>query len=307
MRRISCLRFLAILTTAIFPLVSQAQVESPLAIVPEDREVILSLNFRKIVDSPLFQKVLEEKGGTKARARLQVFRNLTGVDLLEDLDRATFWCRIEDDSSVVLHFQGRFDREKLVNLLMANEKYRERSQMGFTIHEWYDKGEERMKYGAFLRDGSVLIANASPALEASLSVSESGKGLLSSAKADLLPDGHSSAAAWGIVFKPDRPIPGGRFKGSLQAQSLSGTVTLGTRDLVALLSVNAESPEAAQNWYDLAKGCVAFFRLQEERPELRRLAESARVSLGLGPTLVELEASVSNEVLSRLIEQRGSR
>lgn len=294
----------ALLTILVLQISAGSAAGDPLQFVPADTEVVLSLNVRQVVDSPLFQQILDERGGRKARARLRVFRNLTGVDLLKDLDRAYLWCRVNDDDSVVLLFEGRFDQEALTDLLMANEEYRTQVYLGHTLHEWFDKKEERMKYGTFLSDGSVLIANHLPALKNALSVSRDGTGLLSSAKADFLPVGRDTAAFWGVVFNPGRSIPGRAFKGSMSAECASASVTLGEQVLVLRMDVKADSPEAAQDWHDLVRGLVAFLHLQEERSELQRLAESAKVSLVPEQETVGVEASLPIDEFIRLLPKK---
>lgn len=296
-------RMLALVAAVCLSITAAAQAMDPLPYVPSDTEVLLSLNVRQIADNPRFQTALEEKGGAKAQAGMRVFEKLTGINILEDIDRAFLWCRMGDDGSVLLLLQGRFDEAALTDLLVLNEKYDSRTIDGVTVHEWHDEKEDRMKFGVFLADGSVMIANRLDTVQNALAAARTGSGLLSSHKAGFLPADRDLAAAWGIVFRPDKAVAGRKGHGLLSAECAAGMLELGAQEVGAHVEVTAESAQAARHWQDLARGWLALLLLQEDSPEIRDVARNAVVSAGTDNRVI-LDLSLSYETLVQLMEKR---
>ncbi len=250
------------------------------------------------------QKFLTQIGGDQAKAGLQVLNNLTGVDLMKDLDRVYVWGRVKDDNSVVAVFQGRFNHDKPITLLKANPKYAEGNYKGVTTHEWFDDKEKRVKFGAFLTDGSAVIANQRESLQATIDANGSDKGFHSTPKAQLLPSGYKDSTAWGLLIRPDRAFPNGEFKDTLQAGSATAMITLRDGKVALRLSVNTDSAEAAAQWQKLAQGGLAFLQLQKENAEARELAASAKVSLDSKANRVSLDVEIAEEKVIELIRKK---
>jgi hypothetical protein len=257
-----------------------AAAENPLTLVPAGTEFIAAVNVRQIVDSPLFQRLLEEKGGQAARAKLQVLQSLTGIALLKDLDRAVVWSRIKDDDSVTAVFQGRFDREKLLVLLKINPNYKETERNGMTVYEWFDQNEKRIKIGAFLDDGSILIANRAAEFDEALEARRGEKGFLATPQAARLPENPDQAGAWALLLKPERVMPNGQIKDTLRAESALLVITSDPTALHGRMRVHVDSPQTANDWLQLGQGLLALGRLQQNKPGLQKLAEKIHIALG---------------------------
>ncbi len=300
-------RFLAPLIALILSLAFSgvAAPINPLSLAPGDSEFVASVNFRQIADSPVGQRLLREKGGEQAQALLQVVQNLTGVDLRKDLDRAVLWGRIEEDDSVGAVFQGRFDQEKLLALLRINPQYKETSSQGLKTYEWFDEKEKRTKYGAFLADGSILIVNHPRVFEAALGAQAAGNGFLAGPKASLLPEKHEDLAAWGLLMRPERALPGGKMKDTLHVQSAILALSLEPSAVHLRFRVNLDSAGAVREWQDLMRGALALGRLQQENPGARNLAESGQVNPVEGRDAVALDLKLTTDELLGLMGAKG--
>ena len=280
-----------------------AQAEDALAYAPADSEVVISLNLRRIADSSLFQQILNERGGQQALARLRVFRNLTGVDLLKDVDRACIFGRMHDDASMLACLSGRFDRDKLSDLLKSNPQYSESTVQGRTVMTWYDEREKRAKYGAFLPDGALLVGNQPASLEAAFTAFDGRKGLLSTDKANLLPRDRDTGAAWAVLYRPHFNNAG---RETLQARSAAGRLDVDNERLAAQLILHADSREAAENWQRLFTGGLALLQLQGDNPTVQAIATAGKVSLQ-GDTSVQVDLSATHQQFLALGDKRGGR
>jgi len=298
--------FVLFLLFSLFTASHAIAADNPLSWTPADSEFIASVNLRQVADSALIQRILREKGGEKVDATLQVLKSLTGVDLLKDLDRASIWCRIDDNDSVVLLFQGRFNQDTLITLLKVNPKYQATQRSGLTMHEWFDEKEKRMKYGAFLQEGSVVICNQPQGLDAAIQAhSDASKGFLGTPKAKHLPSNSDSLAAWVMIFRPERVLPNGKFKDTLQAESVLGAFVLKPETVTVSLNVKTRTPEAGQGWLDMAKGLIALGRLQQDNAQLCNLAKGAQASLASGGKGVTLEIPMTEQDILGLLKIPG--
>jgi len=280
--------------------------DNPLSWTPADYEFIASVNLRQLADSALVQQILHEKGGDKLVAVLQVFKGITGADPLKDFDRFSLWCRIDDKDSVILLLQGRFNQEPLITLLKVNPKYQATQRSGVTMHEWFDEKEKRMKYGAFLPDGSVVICNQPQGIDAIIGAhADASKGFLGTPKAKQVPSNSDSLTAWAMIVKPERVLPNGKFKDTLKAESALATLTLNPEDVTVSLNVKTITSEAGQGWLDMAKGMIALCRLQQDNVGLRKLTEGAQVSPLSGGKGVSLEIRLTNQDTLGLLKIPG--
>lgn len=266
------LGFLAIL---LFLGSASARAGEALDMVPPDSEFLFSVNTRQIIDSSLVQKFIKEQG-EQLDAQVLVVKNLTGVDVLRNIDRVSLWGRIRDDESVVVQVSGHISEENLVALLKAGKHYSTRTVDGHKIHFWTDEDGGEAKCGTFLPDGSLLISNSESALKASLGAPASTSPFSSGPNAALVPAGSDKLSAWGIILKPHRSDLGSDFKGTLQAESAVAQVNLAADALSLQFTANTTSTEAAQGWEEMMKGGLALLRLQEENEGARWLAGLAK-------------------------------
>jgi hypothetical protein len=265
---------------------------SPLAYAPADSEIIISANLRGVIDSKLFQRMLKQKEGEKLDAQLQIVKNLVGANPLKDLDSACVWGRVDQKETIVLVVQGRFNKDALISLVKANDQYSTSVVQGFTVHQWFDDNEKRMKYGVFLDEGDVAIFNSVDTVEKCLATKAANSGFLTSPKASLIPAGSDDAAAWALLIKRDAANGDATRAMKVQPSSASAVITLTDTAIETRLVVSADSQPHAQDWLDIAKGLLAVCRLQEDNAQLRQIAESAKVSAEATGNAVAVQITV---------------
>ena len=267
-----------------------------LTCIPLGTDLIFSVNVQQIVHSPLFERIKEKKLDAQAEARLRVLQNLTGIDPLQDIQRATLFGTPGDDSSMMLRLQGRFDPAKLTSLVEAAPQYACHEVAGHKLHEWYDEREKRMKYGTFLSDGSILVGNRADRLDAALRAAASGQGMQNGA----LPAGREQAAAWALVMRPDAGRLGNK---TLSAQQLAGVLKLSPTDVAARLVLSTDTAEAAHKWLELVRGGLALLQLQNEHPVVAAIAARASVAPGPGQS-VDLNVTATHDQFLQLVRRR---
>lgn len=269
-----------------------------LSYMPGSAEVVAHLDMRAVVDSSLFRTLLE-KQGEQAQAKLNIARQFTGVDLLKDIDRVWLWGRIQDDDSVAILVEGRLNPDSLVNLLKANDSYRREDVAGSSAHTWNDGGNSR--YGVFLPNGSVLVANSRAALEGALQTKTGGSGFATTAPAKAIP---AAGHAWVFLRKPDRAIPGAEMKDTLQLETAAATLTTAANDTTLRLEGVTADAVSAVRWRELLEGLTAVAQLQSQQPDVAELFKDARVSLDEAKRQPSLELRVPNQRILKAIEEK---
>jgi hypothetical protein len=269
--------------------------------VPADAEVVASLNARQLIDSPPVQKIIAKLRATKGLDdKVALLRNLSGIDVLKDIDRISIFGRIEDDEYLGVHVDGRVDEEKLLTLLKADNQVRTTAIAGQEVYEWMDKKEKRQKYGAFLDGGTVAVWNSKRAAEAALAArADEAKAFGSTPEAALVPEGAASASAWLVVASRRDGQPLDKIKAKSVAALLN--VTTETVDLKARL--NATTPEAGAQWIAVVNGLAAFAQLQSENADLQRLGAAVRTTLSEDHTAMTADITVKVDDIVRIIEE----
>lgn len=304
------IRKLACCLTA-FALLSQVAICQPaapadamLGYVPADAELVMSLNVRQTLDSPVVQRVIEKRGGrSQLDAKLGVLGNVIGANPMKDIEHAYLWGRIDDPDSFALVVKGQFNQEALLNLVKANKDYATTEIQGLTVHTWCDRRQHKTKYGVFLPEGAVAIFSDLAGINAAIDAKNTGKGFVSTPKAAVLPLDKPEVELWSVMLKPERQVRCARFKDMLQAQSAVATLDLQESAVDAKMKVNAASPEAAKEWLDLAEGFVALGKLQQTNAALQHLATLAKASVDEASNSMTVQLHVSYEDLKGLRQQ----
>jgi hypothetical protein len=286
-------------------LVPVARAQDPLSFVPPTAEMVFSINARQVAQSPLFARVVKEIGGPQAEGGLVLLKNMTGTDFTRDIDRIHLWGRMQDDASVALHIKGRLNQENLVALAKMNKGYRTGQVQGATVHQWTDEGSGMNRYGTFLGDGSLLVANSLGAMEQALGANRQQRSFLQSASAKKVPADADSAGIWGMVLRPERALGDTNMQNLLHASAAFLRANLGAQQVDVRTRVFTDSAQRAAQWQKMVEGMFAFAQLQEENAMLATLAERASVSPATGDsTAVDVAFSLTNdEVVSFLREQ----
>jgi len=294
-RLISLFVFLAFLLPA-----SLSAAFDLLSAVPAQYEVVASLDTRKMLDSPAFQRLWAQHKKPQTDAQLALIKSLTGVDVLKDIDRVSLFSRVNDDASVGVVFEGRFDSAKLLLLVQANATYKSYALNGQTLHEWFDDKEQRTKYAAFPAPGTLMIWNSRQAAEASTSAMATPANSLGASKdAARVPADPSSQAMWGVLITRQETCPGAKLR--LTAATMTMQME-GENVTMAMRAVPESAPVAAQ-WLDLARGTKALLQIQRDNPAAAELANLVSVTPLEEGRVVEMKLTTTADRLVTLAQQ----
>lgn len=300
------MRFLLSLVLLLL-LLPAARAQDPLSFVPPTAEMVFSINGQQVAQSPLFARVVKEIGGPQAEGGLVLLKNMTGTDFTKDIERIHLWGRMQDDASVALHIKGRLNQENLVALAKMNKGYKSGEVQGAAVHQWLDEGSGQNRFGTFLGDGSLLVANSLDAMEQALGANRQQRSFLQSASAKKVPADAGSAGIWGMVLRPERALGDTNMQNLLHASAAFLRANFGAQQVDVRTRVFTDTAQRAAQWQKMVEGVFAFAQLQEENAMLATLAERASVSAAAGDsTAVDVSFALTNdEVMTFLREQAG--
>jgi len=283
------------------PLAAQTNPD-PLRWVPADAEFVACVDWRALVDSQLFQDVLKAKTTPQQLdAALGIVKNLTGSNLLTDLDRGVVWGRIGDDNSVTVVVEGRFEPEKLVTIIKANKDYRADNLAGLDFHHWHDDKDGKDKFGAFLDSGTLVLSGAAQNLVDARDTATTAGGFLRTPLAGLLP-ARGSATAYALITRPERALPAGVMDDTLQARAALLTMTMKPQDLALGLVVHADNDDAANKWMQMAQGGRALLTLQTKNANAAMIAQDIVIARGEGASTT-VSLSLPNQLVFETVNK----
>ena len=248
--------------------------------VPAEVKWFAHLDVDQFKTTQVGKAVLEQLTTEEANRKFAALQAVLGFDPRgKDLFGLTV-CGVGGRSAAIV--RGRFDTERLVTLLKANDGYQETVQEGYAIHSWIDEGKAKKQgadkarmYGAFHASGAAVLSEQLDTVAHVLAVMD-GKKEATAARPPAAPG--ATPVLVGVI----EDLAGADPKNAALKLARGATVVLGeagdrVRGRLALETVDAAT---ASNLLKVAEGKKSALLLQAvEDPRAAMLAESAAVLL----------------------------
>ncbi len=273
--------------------------------VPAEVKWFAHVDVDQLKTTEVGKAVLEQLTTDEDNRKLAALQAVFGFDPRKDLFGLTV-CGVGPRSAAIV--RGRFDAERLVTLLRANDGYEEITVEGRAIHSWIDedkakkKGPEKARmYGAFHSSGAVILSEQSDTVGHVLAVLDGAKPATAAkapAPSDLKP----------IALGVAEDLSGADPKNAALKLARSGTVVLGeaggrVRGHVALETVDSGT---ASNLLKVAEGMKSALLLNAEKdPRAAMLAESATVALE--GTTVSMKMEMPAEEIVKAVRDEAAK
>ncbi len=258
---------------------------SILSMIPNETEIVIHLNAKKLNATGIVEKMLRKKGKWDQVVAIgAVMEQLTGTNLLTGIDDVFLFGRIDEKEKGGIVIKGNLAPERLITLAKVNKRYQEFQQDGHTIYGWYDKKDERMKYGAFSSVNTLVIWNSESALHKSLEAYRQPDKRADYKKVpQIIPTGFDDAILWGLMV----PQENHHFD-HLQTEAVSMMIGSNGDQFDIHFSMAMKSEEAAKQAVKVIEGLQSLAMLQKFEKNLADIAggaqtgvQSQKVTLGL--------------------------
>ncbi len=190
-----------------------------------------------------------------------------GCDPRKDLAGVTLYGPpgVSDDGVVILG--GKFNQQQMETYVKADAAYQGEAYKGTTIHSWIDKKKNKRMWGAFMNGGSqIVISGVDSALKTALdTISGQAGSSLATQNSCNLALGTANGAV--LVAAADMSkIKGTKPNAQTLKQAKAASASIGEQgnDMVATISIEADSAVSAQQMTDMARGILAMIQLDDK-------------------------------------------
>ena len=232
--------------------------------VPADVKWVLHVDMEGFMASKTGTVVLEEAKKQGLNQLLAFLKVSFSFDLTKDLKNITIYGFEYGDNVGVVLLKAKFDREKILNILKANETYKEINSGQFIVHNWVDPKNEEEKFGCFVSDDLAVIAPSMDAMKKALDVLDKKADNLTKPSAVVAPP--NSKGAFLTAAMTELPAVGkGKPEAAMFNKLSAGSMELGESGDKLFLHVTlaAKTAQAADDLRKMAEGFLAFFDLAQ--------------------------------------------
>jgi len=255
----------------------------------------LDLDLVKNAQGGLCAWLMEQTYEPETARKLAGAQRFLGFDLRQALSGVTVYGLTQDASRSAALFSGRFDVERLQELLGAADSYSVKEVEGYEIHSWTKKDDpEERSFGAFRGTNLLFFASASDVLLHALKVVD-GKEPGGSAAGVL--DFVQESALLTAAFKSGQPLDWPKAGMLKMASAGAFTIEESGDDVRIMLALEVAEAANAENIYRVAEGLRAMVLLSsEQKPEMAELARRAVVEKKEGSVLIALNVPATQLV-----------
>lgn len=269
-----------------------------------DAKWLFHANFDALRSSEL-GKLVQNDIQTKYQDKIDALAQLLGSDLTQDLHGVTLYGTRTGEENASALFNGNFDKDKLLSLLVLNPAYSKSEYEGTTIHHWIDEKKQKEQYGAFAADNLIVIAQTPEAVIDVLDV-RSGKipSLAQQKDSTLysLCQGRDNAIA--IAAAEGLSDLAGDNEQAAVLKNSSLFMALAAEDAGNMkldVHLEAESEESAMQIEQVVRGMLAFVSLQsQQNPDLGKLL--AAIVLTRDKNALDCKFAYSSKALYDMIQ-----
>jgi len=281
-----------------------------LKIVPASHEVFAYFDVAQARKSKLYADLKVHLLDDTTSGRLAAFEQWTGVRLPDDIDAVAASARIAPDNNGCVYVRGRWDRQRIQGLFMANPDYAEVAKPGGKIINFRDEQKGTVNSLSFLTENLLAIGNSS-AVEAALSAF-AGQGPTLAQNAIVrtqVAEYGTSPAAMVVAVRPQQLPPNlVEVPGITNLQSVLFLLQDGPDAMTVVARIQADSAQMAAKWLDIVRGVIALGQIQNRVPRLAEIANrTTAVQRGSGVEVkTQLKVADASEFFQQQIGQRRS-
>lgn len=295
------MRRIIILANAVFAFAaSGAFAASLMERIPASLDGRACINVRNVVDSGITSRVLEMPELQEGKARIDQLKAVVGLDPMRDIDRICYARNMAGgDEAALLIVEGRFDPNRIVNLLaMGSKNYETTTVASQTVSTWKDGSQDR-RYLAFVPPNFAVMGFSRQPLEELLG----GAPIVGGAISGNVAVEENDALAWFHLASAGTKALKSQAPALQHLQSLRGVATMQNKNLAVQLTAKVDEDRFANELKNLVEGMLAFGRLQNEEKKLAELSNRVSVTTGETSDTVIVRAEVPLDELFKFAEQ----
>jgi hypothetical protein len=276
-------------------------------LAPAEHEVFIYCDIAQMRKSKLFNDLKPTIFDQDTSTRLAAVEQFIGVNLLNDIDIVAASGKIAQQNDGCLYITGRWDRQRIEGLFAQNPAYAEVNKPGGKIIRFRDDRKGTINSLTFLNNNLAVIGDSSAVEAAQAASAGQGKTLAENPaiKAHLAQCG-ANPVALVVALRPQAMPANLTNVPTIQnLQSVLLYLLDGADALTVVARVQADSPQIAAKWLDIARGAIAVGQIQNKVPKLAEVANQSTAALNGNAVEVKTQIKVADagEVLRQRIAQ----
>ncbi|MHC5083513.1 MAG: hypothetical protein ACYTET_06195 [Planctomycetota bacterium] len=266
---------------AVFVLISSFSVAAPLNYKHVSGQARWAFHvdfeaFRGSEMGQLVQTSMQETYQDKINAMAQ----LLGTDLTQDLNGITVYGQTGSHENAAALFDGTFDQNKLLSLLVLNGAYSKSIYNDHTLHHWVDESRQRNQVGTFATDSLIIIAETEDSVKGALDVLSGKQKTLADENQTLLERLNKAPDQAIMVMAAEglSELTNGNPHAAVLKNSdvMAAVIAEENGNMKLQVDLEAETPEAAVQIEQVLLGMKAFMMLgSEQYPQLPEVLSQA--------------------------------
>jgi len=250
--------------------------------VPGEPAWVLHLDCDNLRSTAIGQFLLAEMEKPEAQAKLAAFQSIFNFDLRKQLHGLTLYSTGKAPQDGVLLVHADFDADRLLTLAKAARDYQSTTYKRHVIHNWIDDKKKKAKdgakprvYAAIYGGHVVIFGQQEPRVAQALDVLDrAAPNLASSGQFPQLGASGSTDFIQGAARKLDLPQSDPNTALFRLAKSARLEAGEAQGQFKAMLRLDANDSEVANQMALVGQGLLALMKLQKDNPGSVRLAEA---------------------------------
>jgi hypothetical protein len=293
------------------------------AFLPKETDIVVSLNLRQMVDSPIGKKYAADlvKSMLSNNKQIQQTLNSLGLDPLTDFSRVTTGIGLDDLSNpkAVVVVEGKFDVKKINGLLddlVKNEpaKFSVEKATGKTLYKIAAPDLPAPMYGAIVDANLMVFSPVKESVRAGFdAASGARKPEIKKEVVELLAKADRKASLFVAAYTKGKldsvPLPGAEMKKLVeQIQSITAELKV-EQDVQLELSVATTGNDEAKKMRELVAGGIDLMKIQikvavGQQPELQPLVDVVNTMTAIQKDKqVVVAGKLSGEGLEKMLKK----
>jgi hypothetical protein len=228
------------------------------------------------------QHLLTEMEKPEAQQKFAAFQAIFSFDPRRELHGLTLYGASKAEEDGVLLAYADFDAARLTTLAEGAKDHKSSAHRQYTIHNWIDEKKKEKQGGqprtyAAIHGGRVVVfAQKESRVAEALDVLDRAKPNLAT-NLQFPKLGPGPAFIQGVARKLELPANDPNAAVFKQSKLVTLSVSEIQRKLQAVLTLETDSEEVAQQVESIGRGLVGLLALQKDKPEAQKLAQGLAV------------------------------
>jgi hypothetical protein len=252
--------------------------------VPAAPNWALHLDCDGLRPTAIGQFILTEMEKPEAQAKLGAFETVFNIDLRKQLHGITLYSTGPSSDSGVMVIYADFEPERLLKLAKGANGYKSTEHNNHTIHNWIDdkkKAKEGVKprvYASVAGSRAIIFGQQESAVASALDVMDGTAAALASS-ANFPQFGAAGDASFLQAAAHKLNVSESDPNTAIFRLSKEARFQVGEKEgqTTASLTLEASDEEVAKNIVSVAHGLAGLLKLQQNKPEVTKLAEAIAV------------------------------